>query len=132
MKVRELAETIGISIDRVHFILHHELHMEILCAQCLPCLSTLQQKRNCMRTSVECLQLFKKNSADLLRRFVTMDETWIHHYTSATKQQSKLISSGILKSTFKFYLINIYISCKGETKSYLRHATSEIFFYLKK
>jgi len=24
-----------------------------------------------------------------LQRFVTMDETWIHHYTSETKQQSK-------------------------------------------
>ena len=28
VKVRELAETMGISMDRVHFILHHELHMK--------------------------------------------------------------------------------------------------------
>jgi hypothetical protein len=24
-----------------------------------------------------------------LRRFITMDETWIHHYTPESKQQSK-------------------------------------------
>ena len=37
-------------------------------------------KRNRVRTPAECLQLFKQNSADFLRRFVMMDETWIHSY----------------------------------------------------
>lgn len=35
------------------------------------------------------LQLFQKNSQDFKRRFVTVDETWIHHYTPETKEQSK-------------------------------------------
>ena len=42
---------------------------------------TLEQKVNRMQTSAECLQLFQKESADLLRRFVTMEKTWIHNYT---------------------------------------------------
>ncbi|UYV66036.1 hypothetical protein LAZ67_3006256 [Cordylochernes scorpioides] len=28
---------------------------------------------------------------DFVRRFVTMDETWVHHYTTETKQQSKAV-----------------------------------------
>ena len=32
-----------------------------------------------------CLQMFKKNSADVLRHFVIMNETWIHRYRPKTK-----------------------------------------------
>jgi len=32
--------------------------------------------------------MFKRNPKAFLR-FVTVDETWIHHYTSETKEQSK-------------------------------------------
>ena len=46
-------------------------------------------KRNRMRTSSKCLQLFKKSLADFLQNFVTMNETLINNYTSETKQQSK-------------------------------------------
>jgi histone-lysine N-methyltransferase SETMAR len=89
VKVRELAEAVGISTERVHFILHHELHMKKICARWVPRLLTPEQKRIRMTTSAECLKIFKKDSTDFLRRFVTMDETWIHHYTPETKQQSK-------------------------------------------
>uniref|UniRef100_T1HM88 Tc1-like transposase DDE domain-containing protein n=1 Tax=Rhodnius prolixus TaxID=13249 RepID=T1HM88_RHOPR len=34
-------------------------------------------------------RLFQKNPQDFKRRFVTVDETWIHHYTPETKEQSK-------------------------------------------
>ena len=42
-----------------------------------------------MRTSAESLQLFKKNSAAFLQRFVTMDETCIHHCMPEMKQMPK-------------------------------------------
>ncbi|UYV69159.1 hypothetical protein LAZ67_6002609 [Cordylochernes scorpioides] len=29
---------------------------------------------------------FKRDHTDFVRRFVTMDETWVHHYTPETKQ----------------------------------------------
>ncbi|WP_291969528.1 hypothetical protein, partial [Candidatus Symbiopectobacterium sp.] len=35
------------------------------------------------------MQLFQKNLQDFKLCFVTVDETWIHHYTPETKEQSK-------------------------------------------
>jgi hypothetical protein len=35
------------------------------------------------------LERFNKNKTDFVRRFITMDETWIHHFTPESKQQSK-------------------------------------------
>jgi histone-lysine N-methyltransferase SETMAR len=42
-----------------------------------------------MKISEQCLKRFNKNKTDFVRRFITMDETWIHHYTPASKRQSK-------------------------------------------
>jgi len=69
VKVREIASAVGISNERVHNILHKHLDMKKLSARWVPRLLTLDQKRN--------------------RRFVTVNETWIHYYTSETKKQSK-------------------------------------------
>jgi len=89
MKVREIAETIGISKERVGYILHAELDMKKLCARWVPRLLTAHQKRTRMKISEQCLERFNKNKTDFMRRFITMDETWIHHYTPESKQQSK-------------------------------------------
>jgi transposase len=62
VKVRELAEAVGISTERVHFILHHELHMKKICARWVPRLLTPEQKRIRMTTSAECLKIFKKET----------------------------------------------------------------------
>jgi len=82
MKVREIAETVGISKERVGYILHEELDMKKLCAR-------WQQikKRTRMKICEQCLERFNKNKTDFVRRFITMDETWIHHYTPESKQQ---------------------------------------------
>ena len=88
MKVREIAETMGISKEkRVGYILHEELDIKKLCARWVQRLLTTDQKR--MKISEQCLQRFNKNKTDLVRRFITMGETWIHHYTPESKQQSK-------------------------------------------
>ena len=42
-----------------------------------------------MTTSGHCLDMFKLNPKEFLRRFVTADETWIHHYMPEIKEQSK-------------------------------------------
>jgi histone-lysine N-methyltransferase SETMAR len=81
MKVREIAENIGISKERVGYILHEELDMKKLCARWVPRLLTADQKRTRMKISEQCLERFNKNKADFVCRFTTMDETWIHHYT---------------------------------------------------
>jgi histone-lysine N-methyltransferase SETMAR len=63
--------------------------MKKLCARWVPRLLTTDQKRARMKISERCLDRFNKNKTDFVRRFITMDETWIHHYTPKSKQQSK-------------------------------------------
>ena len=47
-------------------------------------------KRARMVASKQCLGMFQHNSKKFLRRYVTVDETWVHHYTPETKNQSKM------------------------------------------
>ncbi|GBP09164.1 Histone-lysine N-methyltransferase SETMAR [Eumeta japonica] len=63
--------------------------MRKLSARWVPRLLTLDHKRNRVTTSKECLAMFSRNPDEFLRRFVTVDETWIHHNTPETKEQSK-------------------------------------------
>ena len=89
MKVREIAETIGISKESVGYIFREELDMKKLCARWVPRLLAADQKRTRMEISEQCSERFNKNETDFMHRFITMDETWIHHYTPESKQQSK-------------------------------------------
>ena len=89
MKVCEITETIGMSKECVGYILHEELDMKKLCARWVPHVLTVDQKCTRMKISEECLEHFNENKTDFVHRFITMDETWIHHYTPESKQQSK-------------------------------------------
>ncbi|MCP6484556.1 hypothetical protein NL492_27505, partial [Klebsiella pneumoniae] len=70
-------------------ILSENLDMRKLCARWVPRLLTLEQKQCHEDVSIECLAKFHSNKAEFLRRFITMDETWVHHFTLETKEQSK-------------------------------------------
>jgi len=89
IKVREIAETIGISKECVGYILHEELDMKKLCARWVLHLLTADQKRTRMKISEQCLEHFNKNKTDFIRQFITVDETWFHHYTPESKQRSE-------------------------------------------
>ena len=89
MKVLGISENIGISKEYVGDILHEELDKKKLCTRWVPQLLTADQKSKRMKISEQCLERFNKNKTDFVRRFITMDETWIHHYTPESKQQSK-------------------------------------------
>ena len=89
VKIREIANIVKISTERIQNVLHETLGMRKLSARWVPRLLTLEHKRNRMTTSKHCLDMFKRNRKEFLRRFVTVDETWIHHYTPETKEQSK-------------------------------------------
>ena len=54
----------------------------------VPCLLTVDQKRQHVVDSERCLELFRRNKPNFLRRCVTMDETWIYHYTPESKRSS--------------------------------------------
>jgi hypothetical protein len=45
----------------------------------VPRLLTADKKRTRMKISEQCLERFNKNKTDFARRFITMDENWIHH-----------------------------------------------------
>jgi hypothetical protein len=55
----------------------------------VPRLLTADQKSTGMKISEQCLERFNKNKTDFLRRLITMDETWINHYTPESKKQLK-------------------------------------------
>ena len=89
LKVREIAETVDMSKDRVSHILHGILDMRKLSARWVPRLLTPDNKRNRDTISEQCLTLFKRNPKEFLRPFVTVDEALIHRYTPETRPQSK-------------------------------------------
>ena len=55
----------------------------------MPRLLTVVQKRVRMNIYNALLAQFRRNKLDFWRRLITVDETWIHHYTPETKIQSK-------------------------------------------
>ncbi|XP_055306592.1 histone-lysine N-methyltransferase SETMAR-like, partial [Sitodiplosis mosellana] len=89
LKVREIAEALHISTSVVFKILHEHLEMHKLSARWVPHLLSPLQKHDRMDISEQCLAIFRANPDEFLRRFITTDETWVHHYTPETKNQSK-------------------------------------------
>ena len=70
----------------MYAILHEYLSMRKLLSKWVPRLLTVAQKRQRVVDSERCLELFRRNKPNLLRRYVTMDETWIHDYTPESKR----------------------------------------------
>ena len=64
--------------------------MRKLSARWVPRLLTADHKRARVVTSEQCLGMFQSNSKEFLRRYITVDETWIGYYTPETKTQSKM------------------------------------------
>ena len=89
VKVREIPEIVSISTERVINILHTTLCMRKLCARWMSRLLTIDQKRIRVTTLEQNLVYFNRNPKEFLRRFATMDETWIHHYTLESREGSK-------------------------------------------
>lgn len=88
VKVREIAEIVKISAGSVFTILHKNLAMKKLFSKWVPRLLTTDQKEQRINDSERCLALMNHNKKDFLRRYVTMDETWIHHFTPESNRQS--------------------------------------------
>ena len=86
---RYIANTTGISQERVHSILTEDLEMRKLSTRSVPRLLTVDQKHTRRTFSRTNLNLFEEDPANFLKRFVTMYETWVHHFTPEAKQQSK-------------------------------------------
>ncbi|KAG5320106.1 SETMR methyltransferase, partial [Acromyrmex heyeri] len=59
----------------------------------VPRLLTVDHKRDRVMISKQCLEMFQHNPNEFLRRFITVDKTWIHYFTPETKEQSKQSTS---------------------------------------
>ena len=88
MKLRKIAETLKILEGSVFKILQEYLSMKKLCSKWVPRLLTVDQNQQILDDSEHCLELFQRNRKDFFMRHVTMDETWIHHYTPESNRQS--------------------------------------------
>ena len=90
LEVREISKMINISTERVYDTLHNHLYMRKLCARWVVRLLTINQKRiRVMTPSEQNFSYFNRNPKDFLRRYVEMDETWIHHFTPESPEGSK-------------------------------------------
>jgi hypothetical protein len=91
IKVREIAETIGISKEHVGYILHEELDMKKLCARWVPRLLSADQKRTCMKISEQCLERFNRNKTDFVGRIITFNcNTITQHFDTSQSCKCKL------------------------------------------
>ena len=80
-KGREVAEAVGVRYGTALKILHDNLRMKKPSVRWVPRFLTVANKRIRLSTSKQCLDLFKQNLQEFLRRIVLVDETWIDYYT---------------------------------------------------
>ncbi|KAF7277971.1 hypothetical protein GWI33_008970 [Rhynchophorus ferrugineus] len=76
------------STERVHHIIHEYLGVRKPCAKWVPRELTVDQKQRRVDDSEQCLKMIKRNKPEFLRRYVTMDETGLHHFTPKSNRQS--------------------------------------------
>jgi histone-lysine N-methyltransferase SETMAR len=88
LTVRQISEELDISKSTVDRILREDLEMTKVAARWVPKLLTADQKVVRRNMSRDNLRLFDSDPDDFVERFVTVDETWAHHYTPESKQQS--------------------------------------------
>ena len=88
IKVREIADVMNMSKERVCQILNQHLGMRKLSARWVPCLLTVNYKLVRINISNPPLAQFRRNKSEFWRQLITVDETWIHHYTPETKKYS--------------------------------------------
>jgi len=88
ISAKSIAEQLGISRDRVGSIIHEDLDMQKLSTKWVPICLNADQKCQWCQSSEQLSEFFQCDPNDLLSRLVTMDETWLYHYDTETKQQS--------------------------------------------
>ena len=87
LQLREIADTLRISEGSVFTIWHEHSSMRKLCSEWVPRLLTVDQEQQRVDDSERCLELSQRNKKDVFMRYVTMIETWIHHYTPESNRQ---------------------------------------------
>jgi len=89
LTVRYVAVCLKLSDGTTHHVITNSLGYNKVCARWVPRMLTPDKKQVRLATSRDNLSLYNADTAKFLRRYVTMDETWAHHFDPETKQQSK-------------------------------------------
>ena len=85
--ISEVADDVGISIGLCHEIFSNVLGMKRVAAKFVPKLLNFEQKQRRMEVAQESLNKVN-DDAELLKRIITGDETWVYGYDVETKSQS--------------------------------------------
>jgi [histone H3]-lysine36 N-dimethyltransferase SETMAR len=88
LTIRRVAECLKLSTGTIHHIITEVLGYSKVCARWVPRMLTCENKRIRLQSSRKNLELYRADPAKFHRRYVTMDETWAHHFDPETKQQS--------------------------------------------
>lgn len=89
IELHEIDEAPGVSKGTIISILHNKLRSKNNSARCGLRFLRSENKSNRVVSSEALLGRLRRNSGEYSRRLATLDETWVHHYTSETKEQSK-------------------------------------------
>ena len=87
IKQKETAVAFGISKERVGHIIG-VLGFRKVCAKWVPRMLSDEMKAERVRISRELLERFEKEGENFLKKIITGDETWVHHYDPENKRQS--------------------------------------------
>ena len=85
IKVSQIADMVEILTESIYHILYEYLGMTKQCSR-VPHSLTNDQKHQRVDDLKHALTLFQRNQTDFLRRFVTIEEKWIHYYTLESKR----------------------------------------------
>ena len=88
VKLQEIAVILKISKGTVFKVVHEILSMKKLYSKWVPRLLTVEQKQQRIHDAERGLKLFTRNKKDFLRRYITINESWIHHFTPESKRAS--------------------------------------------
>ena len=88
LSVRFIAASFGISTGSVHSMLTENLSTNKVSAQWVPRMLSDAQKADRVEASTGLLRLFNENPDNFVSQFLTVDETWLHHFDPESKLQS--------------------------------------------
>ena len=89
VKIRQIAQSVGVSYGTANTILHEHLGLSKLSARWIPRILSVTEKQRRADTSLALVNRYNADPEDFLRRTVTGDEVWVHHHDPESKEESK-------------------------------------------
>jgi len=74
ISAKSISENLGISLERVEYVIHKDLDMRKLSTKWVSKRLNVDQKSQRCQSSEQILEFFRRNPNDFLSRLVTMDE----------------------------------------------------------